>query len=1355
MERRSTKFMEDVYMKRNMKMSAVVMLLALLFHGPFIAADNEELFLSLTSSAYVIEKLEGYDGITMEGFYTRGMPGAPELPQKTYDIQLPSDANLNTVSLEILSESTRALAGAYEIAPAPFPATGSSAVFYDNQSKDKKDVDIYGKDEFYPSPSVEILRTYQAGDEKVVRVQFTPLQYNPVREELQLNEVADVRISWTKEAPSVVAPPASWQGYAIVTTNATVSGSSMLTNFQAHLQNRGFTVYIVTETQYGVTAGQQRAANIRTWLINNRVSLKIQYVLLIGNPDPDDPLDAGDSFGDVPMMMCWPDPGEPTPTDYFYADLTGDWDSDGDNMYGEYQEDNVDFGPDAYVGRIPLYSADYEALDSILSKIINYDGASQSIMLPMAISNYENQDYSGRSRTDGLHLPEYVITNIADFDGYSNYVMYEESGIDPVPTTAYGYDAPLTNENVMSAWASDYGIVFWWAHGNQTGAYRRYWSHDDGDNVPETSEMENPPFMSSSDTLLLADTETFVFQCSCENGWPEDPGNLGYALLKRGSITTVSASRISWYIIGTWYDRGIPDNAGIGYAYVGHLATNGESAGKALYNGKNALSNTLGWIGWMNLFDFNLYGDPSLTLQGPPIHEVALIDDDNGRNFTHVEDFYTSALDALGISYDYFDTALLGSPHLAYLQAHSVVIWFTGSDFSTTLSVQDENNLIQYLNGGGKLFFSSQDYIWDLKNDGRYPSVFLRSYLHSRNEGEDTGVNSLIGVTGNEVGDGLGPLGMCWLSRNIEKNEQYRQLLPIHIRKIAYNPNAADYTGIGYPDIPSYDPPLSRAPGLVQLKPDLLPNFQVSDENFSGTCAPGDVITFYIEIYSEYGTPIPAQVEDNVPLGMNSATVSAPGVINDTNGNGIIGDGGDTVVWNLPALSPGYTLLTYQAHVLSDGSVPFGSRIVNEDAIVHYDDGTPHSIEASPVAILVQAAYIVKEPFKNIACTIIAPSITGGSRLYYRLTVYNSVSATSPVPFTAQITDIEDEIPPLLEDPQYHVSPFGLNPQPIVGNTLAWHGVNLLVPGSSIRALYSVFVPLERTDAIKNAAQATYSVPFPPPAGTVLTILSNETETTIQTLGCNFIDYADWVERDAASDYAFFNENGEYLAITYSGDYKVVFFAFRFEGIHSASDRQLVMDRIFDFFGPIPTLGSLGNLFDTNTFLVAGDKAYCTDVLGSAKIAFALAQAGTHENPEGRTDVTLTQIEHDTGNLIPIGGPAVNPVATEFGLYFNVTYNYQPGVSFEISADSQSIYLDLNNYPNEDTALIYLGKNGNRSILLVWGYGWQGTYAASVLLGNISNWDIFQGAHMIMLRWKDWNFDGLVQESEIMVEVVA
>jgi hypothetical protein len=184
----------------------------------------------------------------------------------------------------------------------------------------------------------------------------------------------------------------------------------------------------------------------------------------------------------------------------------------------------------------------------------------------------------------------------------------------------------------------------------------------------------------------------------------------------------------------------------------------------------------------------------------------------------------------------------------------------------------------------------------------------------------------------------------------------------------------------------------------------------------------------------------------------------------------------------------------------------------------------------------------------------------------------------------------------------------------------------------------------------------------------------------------------------------------------------------------------------------ITVFDDLNYLFYDNTYFVAGDQAYCTDVLGFAKTSFGLAKGGVFENPEGRTDRILTESKKDTGNLIVVGGPAVSPLADEFDTTFGITYNYQPGVSFEILYHHKSIYLDLNQYPHQDICIIFLGEDNDRSVMVVWGYGWEGTYAGSVLMGDPTIWQSFSSYHVLMVRWVDSNWDGLVQMNELYVE---
>jgi hypothetical protein len=187
----------------------------------------------------------------------------------------------------------------------------------------------------------------------------------------------------------------------------------------------------------------------------------------------------------------------------------------------------------------------------------------------------------------------------------------------------------------------------------------------------------------------------------------------------------------------------------------------------------------------------------------------------------------------------------------------------------------------------------------------------------------------------------------------------------------------------------------------------------------------------------------------------------------------------------------------------------------------------------------------------------------------------------------------------------------------------------------------------------------------------------------------------------------------------------------------------------------LPGIWAVSSLFDTNTYFVVGDAAYTTDVLGATKLSYALAFGGSLENPEGRTDSLLTRRERDQGNLIIVGGPAVNPTATEFGGYFGISYRHRPQESFSITCERKNIYLDLALYPYEDICIVYIGQFDTRNVMLVWGYEWQGTYAGSMFMADPGNWEKYKDAHLLLLRWKDYNRDGLVQMAEITVEQFA
>jgi len=118
--------------------------------------------------------------------------------------------------------------------------------------------------------------------------------------------------------------------------------------------------------------------------------------------------------------------------------------------------------------------------------------------------------------------------------------------------------------------------------------------------------------------------------------------------------------------------------------------------------------------------------DFALTAYGTG--EVLLVDADGSPAyypdsvFTDVQSYFTDALDACGYTYDIWEKMSWpeDGPDATVMGYYDAVIFFTGEAWtgSQTLTDNDETELALYLDGGGKLFLSAQDYFYD-----RYPSA--------------------------------------------------------------------------------------------------------------------------------------------------------------------------------------------------------------------------------------------------------------------------------------------------------------------------------------------------------------------------------------------------------------------------------------------------------------------------------------------------------------------------------------------------------------------------------------------------------------------------------------------------------
>jgi len=610
-----------------MKFRFIVLSILLFLSGADGLVMADEIRQKLQPTVSVAIDAEGYATFSDESIQYLNQGGEPALPYQVVKLLLPPDAVLATASVSLEVPGFEELAGTWEIRPTPPESTwdGTKVITVWPSGKtilDGRDVDIYNVDALFPTSILGETSSGQMRQWQLLEVPVASYKYNPVSKRLYRLAEAELVVTFTRTgelpsgsvdrllegnvkrltanfqevapsyyelAPSAITPLQTT--YAVITTEAIQSASGELANFVQSKQRRGFNVEVITENVWGGGVGDMAAENIRSWLQTNYLSKTIEYVLLIGNPDP--------TLGDVPMKMLWPRNNatfytqyKDSPSDYYYADLTGSWDLDGDGFYGEWGDDfgagGVDRNWEVLVGRIPYYG-DITDLDNILAKFVTYENASRSdaswrsnVLLPMEPSD---------GSTPGYHLGEEIKDAIlVPKTGWNYHRVYDDDyGLIPLPETI-----PTTEDNVTNAWnGSQFGAVVWWTHGWERGAVG---------------------IMDLTHAATLDDMHPgFTFQVSCTNSKPEDTQNLSYSLLKNGGINTIGATRVSWYNIGQKSFAGTTSNSGMSYEYAQRLITEGNVSSLSLNDLKQVLSPGSSTL-WMNYTDFNIYGDPSVGL---------------------------------------------------------------------------------------------------------------------------------------------------------------------------------------------------------------------------------------------------------------------------------------------------------------------------------------------------------------------------------------------------------------------------------------------------------------------------------------------------------------------------------------------------------------------------------------------------------------------------------------------------------------------------------------------------------------------------------------------------------------------
>ena len=318
------------------------------------------------------------------------------------------------------------------------------------------------------------------------------------------------------------------------------------------------------------------------------------------------------------------------PTDFYYADLTGSWDSDGDGeeedggwgespRYNLYGLDEISWIPEVYVGRFPADTA--SELGDMVSKTIKYekypDIISGDWMNRMLLAGGVS-DLSPETTPleDEAKLTTHIWSNYALNKMEFTHLHRTLSPYDPPEPPAPNRQEGLTSTNIKAEMNLGYSTVIVASHGSDKYFQDAYGSI----------------FSSTQAGSLNNDNMMFLFygDACTSSSYDANDNSIGEILIKqpnKGAIGSIGSLRFSWYFEGDTNLEMV--NRGNAKLFWKEFFENKKfQQGKALYDSKVAYINsdyykigneitrgsTFYEFERKNLLTYNLLGDPEVDI---------------------------------------------------------------------------------------------------------------------------------------------------------------------------------------------------------------------------------------------------------------------------------------------------------------------------------------------------------------------------------------------------------------------------------------------------------------------------------------------------------------------------------------------------------------------------------------------------------------------------------------------------------------------------------------------------------------------------------------------------------------------
>ena len=334
---------------------------------------------------------DGYTTVRYAGAPHMERLGVPDLPVLPYTVAIPAGAEL--VGLEVLSITEVPLEGDYQVMPVQHP------VPYREDAPEQPfvapDMEVYGRDAVFPAEPVRPGKAGNKAGYRLANFGIYPVRYNPVTGQLTVITDIRVRLEYRAGETSVPRRTETQIGIHGDAVRSLVLNPEDVDRYAPPKRTRSygstflpsgtFEHVIITRSHWADSL--QRLAQWRTrqgW--RSTVMLLEDICATYPGRDTAEMMrefikDADTTWGTIFVFIARDDyPAHQYRvaraynynlfSDMYFSDLDGDWDANGNNVFGE-NADNVDGYADVYVGMITLNG--FTELSNYLDKLFRYE----------------------------------------------------------------------------------------------------------------------------------------------------------------------------------------------------------------------------------------------------------------------------------------------------------------------------------------------------------------------------------------------------------------------------------------------------------------------------------------------------------------------------------------------------------------------------------------------------------------------------------------------------------------------------------------------------------------------------------------------------------------------------------------------------------------------------------------------------------------------------------------------------------------------------------------------------------------------------------------------------------------------